>query len=277
MKQPLVSIITTTVNTPSLTSACLQSVSENTAVPYELIVVNNSRARPIRERLGNFKNIRVIQNTKNLGYTRAANQGIRASRGKFLCFLNTDALVPAGWMERLLDAAEKPGAGAAGPLTEPNGFRWPAPDPEARRAIAALIDEFVEQRNGNAPRESHLLTGFCLLIPRKVMGRMGLFDERFFFGWEDIDYSLRLRLAGYRLLTVPSLFIHHRQGASAGTKRRRQLVLQSERQFVAKWRWIIRSGCACAGALIQEFNRRLGRIRREAAHPPWAAGSPDRP
>lgn len=261
MPPPLVSIIVTTINTPSLTSACLKSVFENTAVPHEIIVVNNSRARPIRTCLERFDSIRAIQNPANVGYTKAANQGILASRGKFLCFLNSDTLVPDRWLERLLDAVEKPGVGAAGPRTEPNGFRWPATDQQVRQAIAVFLDEFVERHHRDTTRDSNLLMGFCLLIPRKVMSQVGPFDERFFFGWEDIDYSLRLRLAGYRLLTASSLFIHHRQGASATTQRRRRLVRQSELQFIAKWKSILRSQHCRSGTLLEEFNHRLKYIR----------------
>ncbi len=262
MRPPAVSIIVTTINTPRLTSACLKSVLKNTTVPYELIVVNNSRARAIRICLENLNGTRIIQNPRNLGYTRAANQGVLASRGKFLCFLNSDTLVPPRWLERLLDAAEKPRVGAVGPRTEPDGYRWPTQNHEIRQTISTFIDQWVERHYRNTTRNANLLTGFCLVISRTVMNRAGLFDERFFFGWEDIDYSLRLRILGYRLLTACSLFIHHRQSGSATTQRRRRLVRQSEQQFVAKWKLILRSRRSLSGTLLEEFNHRLNRTRR---------------
>ena len=101
--RPLVSIIVATINTPRLTRACLRSVIKNTSIPYELIAVNNSRASAIRQCLQEFKgkSLRVIQNPRNLGYTKAANQGALVSRGEYLCFLNSDTLVPPRWLERL--------------------------------------------------------------------------------------------------------------------------------------------------------------------------------
>lgn len=261
MPKPLVSIIIATINTPRLTSACLENVVKNTTVPYEVIAVNNSRAGAIRQCLAGFKGIRIIQNPRNRGYTKAANQGIRASKGRFLCFLNSDTLVPPQWLERLLEVIEKPHVGAAGPRTAPYRFRWPTDNPRDSEALAALVEQLYRRYDRRLTKAAELLTGFCLLIPRKVMDRVGLFDERFFFGWEDIDYSLRLRLQGYRLLTTCSLFLYHQESGSNSAQKRRELVLQSERQFIAKWKSILRSSSFSSQTLLQEFKERL-RIRQ---------------
>ena len=259
---PLVSIVIATVNTPRLTSACLKSVLKNTAVPCEIVVINNSRARAIRKCLAGFKRIRIIQNPRNLGYTQAANQGILASKGRFLCFLNSDTRVPPRWLERLLEVAEKPRVGAAGPRTAPNDFRWPAHDPKAGEALAALFEQLFQRYDRRLIQPAEFLTGFCLLIPRRVIDRAGLFDERYFFGWEDIDYSLRLRLLGYRLLKNCSLFIYHQESGSNSAPKRRGLVRQSERQFIAKWKSILRSSSSGSQELLREFNGRLQELQR---------------
>lgn len=243
---PLVSIIVVTVNTPPLTRACLESVAKNTTVPYELIAVNNSQALAIRRCLKRFSGIRIIQNPMNLGYAKAANQGTLASRGKYLCFLNSDTLVPPGWLERLLVAARKPGVGAVGPITKDQGrftygypYAWPPPWLSINEDTVALIDQAVQRWSNGHTKSTSWLSGYCLLIPRGVIDQVGLFDERFFFAWEDVDYSIRLRFFGYELLQVNSLFVHHTFGASTSQRKRQRLARQAHQELMGKWQSLL--------------------------------------
>lgn len=259
----MISIIVITVNTPRLTAACLESVRKHTPGPYELIVVNNSTRPEIREALRPFKPEQLIRNRTNLGFARAANQGALAARGNLLCFLNSDTLVPPGWTEPLRRALERPRAGAAGPASQSQWiepllegtagpgqsdpllekaplrrfvFRWPPPKWRSKEQAMLLMNEALRNWRGkDSAQEVAYLYGFCLMIPKAVMNRVGLFDERFFFGAEDIDYSLRLRVYGYRLLQVRSLFVHHRGSGSCSPERNQALLRASGRVFSAKW------------------------------------------
>lgn len=257
--RPPVSIIVITVNTPRLTAACLRSVIRNTRMPYELIVVSNSRARAIRQCLEGFPDIRVIQNAGNLGYTKAANQGILASRGQYLCFLNTDTLVPPRWIDRLLKAFQEPGVGAAGPLANGDGYPyvWPPPRLAVDEKITGLVDRAVRRWFRGPAEEVPWLTGFCLVLPRLVVARMGLFDERFYFGCEDLDYCLRLRQAGYALRRVRSLFIHHQGGGSSNRRRRRRLLSESRTAFLRKWETLLGRPVPDERTLLRTFRRRV--------------------
>lgn len=235
--RPLVSIIVVTMNTPRLTRSCLKSVIQNTLVPYEIIVVNNSRAKKIRQCLKKFQSIHIIQNSRNVGYARAANQGALKSRGEFLCFLNSDTWVPPGWVLILLDAAKKPHVGAVTPTTNNYGY------PNSRNFkkmlkqsdYAARITRHLVKRYENQVEPISVFCGFCVLIPRVVIMRVGLFDERYYFGGEDHDYSLRLLLQGYRIVRAKSLFIFHSVGGSSSTQRHRRLEEEAWRKFVDKW------------------------------------------
>lgn len=235
---PHVSIIIVTVNTPQLTRACLESVFAHTSVSYELIVVNNSRAQAIQACLKAFRGIRVIQNPKNQGYARSANQGALVGRGNFLCFLNSDTVVPPQWLERLLKGFQEPGVGAVGPTqgrVATNGLPFTLD-------AAALADEAFQQWRPQKTREVECILGSCIVLPRVVVDRLGLFDERFFFGFDDLDYCLRLRLGGYRILEISSLFVYHLRGGSVQTKKCTGLwIKRSRRQFLGKWRSILKS------------------------------------
>lgn len=263
MKQsPVVSIIVITLNTPRITGACLRSVIHNTSVPYELIVINNSRARPIRRCLRRFPKARVIQNPKNVGFSRAANQGIVAARGQYLCLLNTDTLVPPQWLERLLEAIRKPGVAAVGPASEelydqPHGEPWPFPFQPDAEEKTTRIDQIFRHRYRNKLESVPFLHGFCLLLSRVAMASTGLLDEGYFFGLEDIDYSLRLRIRGYQLLRVHSLFVHHRQGASSDPKHRNRLVEQAKVHFIQKWATPLSYSGTDFHALLHELNYKI--------------------
>lgn len=270
LNRPVASIIIVTMNTPSLTENCIRSVLKHTTVPYELIVVNNSRARAIGDSLKKISGIQVIQNMRNVGYTKAANQGALRSRGEFLCFLNSDTWVPPQWLERLLDAARLPRVGAVSPLngTGRHRFGWPSQGHDAIEASALLTDEAFRKWYPGRIKNSQWLYGFCLVIPRTVMTRMGLFDERFFFGWEDIDYSLQLRLKGYRLIKAESLFIHHQRGASSTARKRQRLVNQSGKIFLSKWSSFFNTTLRNDRAVFAAVNRRVARLhKQQAAHP----------
>ncbi len=272
---PLVSIIVITMNTPRMTAACLRSVVRNSSVPYELIVINNSRARAIRRCLREFPSARVIQNPENFGFSRAANQGIVAARGQYLCLLNTDTLVPPQWLERLLEALRKPGVAAVGPASDElyklrgrsQGKPWPLPFLPDDEAKTALADKLLRQRNRRKKQEVvPFLHGFCLLLSRVAMAATGPFDEGYFFGLEDIDYCLQLRIRGYQLLRVHSLFVHHRQGASSKPERRRQLVEWAEDHFLKKWTTPLNRTGIDFPALLRQLNNQIP-LRQQMPEP----------
>jgi len=258
MPRPVVSIVVPTLNTPRMTQACLEAVTRNTGVRYELIVINNSRSSEIRHCLSGFRALRVVQNGGNVGYTRAANQGIRHARGEFLCFLNTDALVPRGWVERLLEVVRRQGVGAAGPLSQRVGYRYDQirGDWASRQALTGLMDETLQRWNPGSLQEVTILTGFCWMIPRSVLEEVGWFDERFFFGYEDFDYSLRLRLSGYRLYQIRYLFVHHQMSGSTPCQIRRRLARKAEKLFAAKWSRIVGRRLHGWPSVVQAVERR---------------------
>ena len=259
---PTVSIIVVTVNTPKVTATCLESVRRHTTVPHELIVVNNSRARAIRQCLKKFRGIQIIQNPGNFGYTRAANQGAIESTGEFLCFLNSDTIVPPQWMERLLKAARLPGVGAVNPLGErETDHRVSLAQNQEPHAFTELTDQAFQHWHKGRLKNALWLCGFCLVIPRAVMARHGLFDERFFFGWEDVDYTLRLCLKGYRLLRVESLFVYHTRGASSNAERRRQLIRHSKKLFLLKWGSLFKRKFSENRAVFTAVDRRIKHLQ----------------
>ncbi len=244
------SIVVPLLNSAERTHDCLGSLMRHTAVPYELICVDNGSTdgtpellRGLPEILGGWRcrcrrpcrfppaRIRVLRNRHNRGFAAAVNQGIRASRGDPVVLLNSDVLVSAGWLEGLLEAGRRdPGVGLLGPATDGTTNRQ-------RRPVRSLCG----RKPKAVPERIPLLYGFCLMIRRAVIREVGAFDERFFpGGYEDLDYGLRAAKAGWPSAFVPAVFVRHRHHATwdnpANGLDRRRAMKVNERRFLAKWK-----------------------------------------
>lgn len=219
----LVSIVIVTFNALEHTKRCVQSISAYTsAPPYHLIFVDNASTDGTVEYLRALPGSTVIANADNRGFPAAANQGIAASRGEYVLLLNNDVKVTPGWLERLVDVAEcHDRVGAVGPVSDGVGeiqrddvFSGRMGDDAALLRHAAEVAAF----NRSQSFEFHRVAGFCMLLSREAIERVGGLDEAFGVGfYDDDDLCLRLRRAGYRIMVAPDVFVHHVGGASFAT------------------------------------------------------------
>jgi len=197
---------------------CLESLRRHTdpkRTPYELILVNNASqdgSGPYLRRLARARNVRLIENRENRFFAGGNNQGIALARGRYVLLLNPDTVVGPQWLERLVACAERdPEAGVTGPFTNGAVGHQLVRQPRYRslEGFPAFAAACAMANDGRA-REVHRLIGFCLLIKREVIERVGLLDERFGpGGYEDYDYCVRARQAGYKILLAEDVFIHH--------------------------------------------------------------------
>lgn len=184
------------------TRRCLRSLRRSTPPElYELLVYDNASSdgtlAGLRRLAAGWPQLRVFANAANLPFSRAVNRGMRDARGRSFLWLNNDTVLSPGWLEGLLQAARSgPRVGAAGPLTDNM-----APPRQVSRPFANRRSASVE--------ETAFLGGFCFLLKRAAAARTGLLDERFVWGWEDMDYCLRLRQAGFSLSLARNIFVHH--------------------------------------------------------------------
>jgi GT2 family glycosyltransferase/glycosyltransferase involved in cell wall biosynthesis len=222
---------------------CLDSVVKNTSAPYHLILVNDGSDVETTELLRQFvcrhPQCTLLENEKALGYTRAANQGLRVSTAEHVVLLNSDTLVPRLWMEALTECALSDSViGIVGPLS--NAASWQSVptrfDPGGDWAVNELPDgysvdemaELVYQLSCRRFPRVTFVNGFCFLIKRSLIESIGLLDEEAFpagYG-EENDYCLRAAKAGFSLAIADHCYVYHAKSRSYSHERR--IVLASQ-------------------------------------------------
>lgn len=210
--QKTTSIIILTYNCLEYTKKCLFSIKKYTDVPYELIVVDNGSSDGTVEYLKQFSDINLIENKTNKGFSIGNNQGIKVAKGDYILLLNNDTIVTEGWLRRMIshfDAEES--IGLIGPRTNNiSGYQSIEVNySDNLEDIQEFVNNYIKNKKGYYSIQ-HRLAGFCLLIKREVIEKIGLLDERFVSGnFEDDDYCLRARQAGFKCLVAEDVFIHH--------------------------------------------------------------------
>ncbi|MDD5136364.1 MAG: glycosyltransferase family 2 protein, partial [Candidatus Omnitrophica bacterium] len=220
------------------TRECIEAIMRATKRPYRLILIDNgsdgeTKAYLRQLKSGSSTEIRLIRNETNLGYVKAVNQGLKASEAPYVCIMNNDTIPGAGWLDRLISFAEKhPDIGLMNPLC--NGH------------CERSIDEYAKhvEANGDRYMEMNQCFGFCTLIKRAVIDKIGYLDEVFGMGgYDDTDYSMRALRAGYLCASVHSAYVYHKEHLSfkaAGA--RDSFTLKGQAEYLKKWPRHLRIG-----------------------------------
>lgn len=197
------------------TKECVASIVAHTGEECSSIIfVDNASKKETKEYLASLENALpipavVIRNETNLGFVKAANQGIEWSRSPCLCVLNNDTVVTAGWLKSMLEVlASADDIGIVNPSSNNLGQR-PAKGQSVEDYAGTLrADEDLYQELGAC-------IGFCMLIKREVLDKTGVFDEVYGMGnFEDTDLCRKAVKAGYRCVRACRAYVYHRENAS---------------------------------------------------------------
>ncbi|HVA38750.1 MAG TPA: glycosyltransferase family 2 protein [Candidatus Dormibacteraeota bacterium] len=208
---PLVSLVLLTWNALEYTKTTLESVRRFTQLPCELVIVDNGSEAPTVEHLRGLTDATVIYNGENRGFAGGCNQGIAASRGRYVMLLNNDVVVTEHWLEDMVAAAQRDlDIGIVGPRSNQVAGVQQLDAPY--RTVEEMHGFAAQRRAALHGTGAYLdrVIGFCMLIDRRVLEAVGGLDESFGTGnFEDDDYCVRARLAGYKIWMADDVFIHH--------------------------------------------------------------------
>ncbi len=220
----------------------------------EIIIVNNGTGDSnLFEKVSKFPHIRIINPKSNLGFSAGVNLGIMASNNNLVMLLNPDTLVEVKSINSLASCLRKNNAGIAGGtnytfdegkhnsfVRKPTMFTYLFDYTNLRKIIPG--DYFHKKHYyldepfpvGNITVDA--VSGSFMLIDKKVINKIGLFDERYFMYLEDVDYCLMAIKAGFKVIFCPKSSIKHIGGHSSKNKEKTHISawLESRRNFVKK-------------------------------------------
>lgn len=208
----LASIVMLSWNAPEYTELAVASIRERTRAPYEIIIIDNGSEPATRERLAALTGVRIIYNAKNTGFAHGCSQGMAAARGTHVVLLNNDVIVTEGWLEAMLEVQRlNPAVGVSAPRSNRVSSSQQLENVPYRAVpeIAMFAAERSLRYRGLWYRDDKAV-GFCLCIDRRVIAEVGAIDTRYGLGnYEDDDFCIRVRSAGYDIAVCEDAFIHH--------------------------------------------------------------------
>ena len=217
-------------NNLKLTKDCIDSIIVNTdidsstelaidpersrKVDYRLIIIDNASDDDTKRYLEGVKDregqrVLLIRNENNLGFIKAVNQGMRLSKAPYVCLINNDTIVTRGWLSEMVRVAESsPKIGLINPSSNTLGQK-----PDRVESVDGYADKL--KKDAASFSEIGSAIGFCMLIKREVIDKIGVFDEIYGMGnFEDTDYSRRAIKEGYICARANRAYVFHDEGSS---------------------------------------------------------------
>jgi GT2 family glycosyltransferase len=230
-----VSIVIVNHNTKDLLADCIHSIYEKTAdITFEILVVDNDSHDGSGALIRNtFPEISFIQSGANIGFGRANNLGIQKAKGDYIFLLNSDTILLNNAIAILCDYLDKNSAIGVCGANLYNSNQHPTHSfcqlmPGLIRDTDVLLGGIISKiRYGKNSVFNHsdqnlilngYVTGADMMIRKKVLDEVGLFDPDFFMYYEETELTWRIKKRGYKLASVPKAKIIHLEGASETIK-----------------------------------------------------------
>ncbi len=198
-------IIIVVLNQLEYTRGCVESIIKHTNYPYKILIVDNGSNKETIDYLRYLQRqnaAEVIFNKKNLGWVEAVNQGMFYDDSSYVCVMNNDTLVYPGWLSEMVDISRKDKTiGIVNPL-------WGLPK-KFKGSRNDYYDRVVTKHKGEFIAIDWA-RGFCFLVKRGVINKIGGLDEVFSPGcYDDWDYSVRAWESGFRCVRAKGAFVYH--------------------------------------------------------------------
>jgi len=233
MADPRVSVVIVNFNAGELLTECVRPVLSSN-MPVEVFVSDNGSTDGSIHFLEDAiqdERLHIICNGKNLGFAKANNRVLAGTKGTHLLFLNPDCLIQADTLEHLIAKMDsRHDVGMAGCLicnpdgSEQAGCRRRVPTPWRTLVRLFFLDKLFPNHPKfqnislsltplpDKPIEVEAISGAFMLVRRTAMEDVGLMDEAYFLHCEDLDWCMRFRQKGWKILFVPDVAITHAKG-----------------------------------------------------------------
>jgi GT2 family glycosyltransferase len=244
---PDLSIVMVCWNDKDYLEPCLRSLYDSgLQSSFDVVAVDNGSTDGSQEMLRKeFPAVKLIQNDHNAGLGRASNQGIEATRGRYVLLLNNDTVVNGPSFDAMVDFLEEhPGVAAVGPrVLNPDGtvqtcyYHFPTLREEfliATRLGELLWPGYPANVTETQVRSVDWMTSACLMLRREALDQVGLLDEEYFIYGDEVDLQYRLKKAGWQMYYLPQATIIHYGGGSMNRWGRRKMVYRGKMLFFQK-------------------------------------------
>jgi GT2 family glycosyltransferase len=228
---PSVEIVIPHFQRSDMLERCLDSLEKTRYPSMSITVVDNcGKQAGLVFTIKRYRNAQLLKPGMNRGYAGGCNEALKRSHADYVVFMNDDTVHDPLWLEKLVEAAIQENdtaafqpkilsmkaaavgkqvfdyAGAAGGMLDRLGYPW----------CHGRVFSSQEEDKGqyDETREIFWASGVAMLVKRDIALKLGGFDEDFFMHMEEIDLSWRMKLAGYRVRSVPTSVVWHEGGAS---------------------------------------------------------------
>ena len=209
-KTPLVSIIIPNYNGEKYLPLCLSSLLKTKYKKFEIILVDDVSSdgsiKIIKSYIKKSKNINFLRNKVNIGAAASRNRAIKKAKGEIVVFLDNDTEVRPGWLGELLKPFENTSVGATCP-------KMPMLQDKSRITTAGLFliphTGWGIALKGEKTREVVSISA-CMVVRKEVIEKIGGFDEKLAVHTEDLDFSWRIWIGGWKIIYVPDSVVYHK-------------------------------------------------------------------
>ena len=244
---PALSVVLVCWNNKAYLEPCLKSLYESgMKYPFDVVVVDNGSTDGSQQMLAEkYPDVIIIQNAWNVGLGKASNQGIEATRGRYVLLLNNDTIVNGQSFDAMIEFLENhPGTAAVGGrLLNPDGtiqtcFNYFSTLHE-ELLVATRLGELLRPGYPAVMRAGEItsvdwLGSACLMLRRSALDQVGLLDEDYFIYGDEADLQYRLKKAGWEVYFLPQVSTIHYGGRSMDRWRRRKMVYRGKMLFYRK-------------------------------------------
>jgi len=221
---------------------CLKSLNTLSLpqIQATVFVIDNSADNTLEKRLPKLKfNLHYFKSLLNLGFAEGVNEGIKKAginHFDYFLLLNSDTIVSKDLLINLVSLIKaNPNYG----LVSPKIYFAPGKEYHKDRYQKEDLGKVIWYAGGridwnnvycshvgvdqvddgqfDRTKPTDFATGCCLLIPSQIISKVGLLDTKYFLYFEDVDYSMRIRKAGFEIIYAPQSFLHHKNASSSGS------------------------------------------------------------